>query len=76
MKMKFLFLPFTFLLFTCLSVAQTPAPGAPGKDAQWASAGKQGIGTSTTLESKIWFTLQGGALTEVYYPDVTMAIAP
>ncbi len=73
MKMKFLFLPFTFLLFTCLSFAQTLAPGAPGKDAQWASAGKQGIGTSASLESKVWFTLQGGAVTEVYYPDVTVA---
>jgi glucoamylase len=46
------------------------APGAPGKDAQWESAGKEGIGTSMTLESKVWFTLQGGALTEVYYPTV------
>ncbi|HLM02146.1 MAG TPA: hypothetical protein VK400_13920, partial [Pyrinomonadaceae bacterium] len=46
---------------------------APGKDAQWASAGKQGVGTSVSLESKVWFTLQGGALTEVYYPDVTLA---
>ena len=53
--------------------AQTFAPGAPGKDAQWASAGKQGVGTSASLESKVWFTLQGGALTEVYYPDVTVA---
>src|SRR2546423_782638 len=46
------------------------APGAPGKDAQWASAGKQGVGTSNTLESKVWFTLQGGSLTEVFYPTV------
>lgn len=46
------------------------APGAPGKDAQWESAGKEGIGTSATLESKVWFTLQGGALTEVYYPTI------
>lgn len=53
--------------------AQTLAPGGPGKDAQWASAGKQGVGTSTSLESKVWFTLQGGSLTEVYYPDVTVA---
>ncbi|HEX8397988.1 MAG TPA: glycoside hydrolase family 15 protein [Pyrinomonadaceae bacterium] len=73
-KKSFVFiLPFYFLLFTCLSAAQTLAPGAPGKDAQWASAGKQGVGTSVSLESKIWFTLQGGALTEVYYPDVTVA---
>ncbi len=72
MKKHILFLPFTFLLFTCLSFAQTLAPGSPGKDAQWASAGKQGVGTSATLESKVWFTLQGGALTEVYYPNVAV----
>src|SRR5918993_2531060 len=48
------------------------APGAPGKDAQWLGAGKQGVGTSATLDSKVWFTLHGGALTEVYYPDVTI----
>lgn len=44
------------------------APGAPGNDARWTSAGKQAVGTSNTLESKVWFTLQGGALTEVFYP--------
>lgn len=67
------FVPFALLLFTLSSHAQTLAPGAPGKDAQWSSAGKQAIGTSASLESKVWFTLQGGALTEVYYPDVTVA---
>ncbi|MEK6320833.1 MAG: hypothetical protein AABN33_04025 [Acidobacteriota bacterium] len=48
------------------------APGAPGKDARWASAGKQAVGTSNTLESKVWFTLQGGALTEVFSPTADM----
>lgn len=48
------------------------APGVPGKDAQWASAGKQAIGTSNTLASKVWFTLQGGSLTEVFYPTLDM----
>jgi glucoamylase len=48
------------------------APGAPGKDAKWANAGKQGVGTSNTLQSKVWFTLQGGVLTEVFYPTVDM----
>jgi glucan 1,4-alpha-glucosidase len=63
-----------WLIFLCFAAnAQTLAPGAPGKDAQWASAGKQAVGTSANLESKIWFTLQNGALTEVYYPDVTVA---
>jgi glucoamylase len=49
------------------------APGAPGLDAQWESAGKVGVGTSATLESKVWFTLQGGVMTEVYYPTVDTA---
>ncbi|HEX5709135.1 MAG TPA: glycoside hydrolase family 15 protein, partial [Pyrinomonadaceae bacterium] len=46
------------------------APGAPGKDARWESAGKTAVGTSNTLESKVWFTLREGVLTEVYYPTV------
>jgi glucan 1,4-alpha-glucosidase len=49
------------------------APGAPGLDAQWTSAGKDGVGTSNTLESKVWFTLRGGVLDEVYYPTVDVA---
>ncbi len=66
-----------FFLFA-LSVLALPAifaqtaPGGPGNDAQWASAGKQGVGTSASLDSKIWFTLQGGALTDVYYPNVAV----
>ena len=31
------------------------------------------LAQSTTLESKVWFTLGGGALTEVYYPTVDTA---
>jgi glucan 1,4-alpha-glucosidase len=64
---------FAALILPAAIFAQTLAPGSPGNDAQWASAGKQGIGTSASTQSKVWFTLQGGALTEVYYPDVTMA---
>src|SRR6185295_4385036 len=44
------------------------APGAPGDDAHWPSAAKNGFGTSNTLASKVWFTLTGGVMTEVYYP--------
>ena len=62
---RFLILPFCLLLFTSLNYAQTLAPGAPGKDAQWSTAGKQAIGTSFNTESKVWFTLAEGALTEV-----------
>jgi glucoamylase len=44
------------------------APGAPGKDAHWSSAAKNGFGTANTLSSKVWFTLNNGVMTEVYYP--------
>ncbi|HSS21606.1 MAG TPA: glycoside hydrolase family 15 protein [Pyrinomonadaceae bacterium] len=44
------------------------APGAPGLDAHWPSAAKDGFGTSNTLASKVWFTLNNGVMTEVYYP--------
>ena len=53
--------------------AQDLAPGGPGKDAHWATAAKQGVGTSASAKSKVWFTLTQGVLTEVYYPDVTVA---
>lgn len=63
------------LLFGGNAMAQAEiarAPGAPGNDARWTSAGKQAVGTSNTLESKVWFTLQGGALTEVFFPTADM----
>jgi glucoamylase len=44
------------------------APGAPGAKVDWAPADKHGFATSTTPPSKVWFTLEGGELTEVYYP--------
>jgi glucoamylase len=64
------------LTFTCAAQAQTGnnlAPGAPGKEAHWPSAGKNGVGTSNTLESKVWFTLREGVLDEIYYPTVDVA---
>jgi glucoamylase len=61
------------IFLSTTTFAQNLAPGGPGKDAQWATAGKQGVGTSTSLESKIWFTLAQGVMTEVYYPTVTVA---
>ncbi len=44
--------------------------GAPGADPRWSPAAKQGIGTSSALESRVWFTLWNGTLTEIYYPNV------
>jgi glucoamylase len=31
---------------------------------------KDGFGTSTSLQSKVWFTLTKGVLSEVYYPTL------
>jgi glucoamylase len=51
--------------------AQPPnAPGAPGKAATWAAGDKDGFGTSRTLGSKVWYTLNDGALTEVFFPRI------
>ena len=36
----------------------------------WATAAKNGFGTSNTLASKVWFTLADGVMTEVFYPTV------
>src|ERR1700704_5661537 len=46
------------------------APDAPGKDAHWPTAAKNGFGTANTTASKIWFTLADGVMTEVYYPTI------
>jgi glucoamylase len=46
------------------------APGAPGAEAWWTPADKDGFGTAASLDSKLWHTLEQGELTEVYYPDL------
>ncbi len=43
---------------------------AQGADAHWPTAAKNGFGTSTTLKSKVWFTLANGVMTEVFYPTL------
>src|SRR5260221_6846028 len=56
------------LLCLCACVA-----GQAGGDAKWESADKQGVGTALSLKSKVWFTLQGGSLTEIFYPTADIA---
>ena len=45
---------------------------AQGSDAHWATAAKNGFGTSNTIASKVWFTLADGVMTEVFYPTLDM----
>jgi glucoamylase len=50
--------------------AKSVAPDGPGGNADWLPANKTGFGTSYTTASNVWFTLQGGRLSEVYYPRI------
>jgi glucoamylase len=36
----------------------------------WTAGNKDDFGTATTSASKVWYTLGGGELTEVYYPNL------
>jgi len=45
------------------------APGAPGIAPTWSSSAKQMIGCSLGM-SRLWFTIGGGIVNEVYYPRV------
>src|SRR3954470_2276141 len=54
---------------TSPAAAQTAAPGGPGASANWTTGNKQGLGTSVGTDSKVWYTLSDGALSEVYYPS-------
>ena len=56
-----------------LAAERAPAPGGPGGASHWTTGAKDGIGTATTTASKVWFTLGGGAMDEVYYPRVDVA---
>jgi glucoamylase len=66
----------TTIAAVAVAVALAPAahadtaPGAPGANATWTPADKDGFGTATTTASRVWHTLADGALTEVYYPDL------
>jgi glucoamylase len=44
--------------------------GWPGIAPRWTRGNKEGVGTAYSTSSKVWFTLWGGTLTEVYYPTV------
>jgi glucoamylase len=44
--------------------------GAPGIEPRWARGNKDGVGTAYSADSKIWYSLWHGTLTEAYYPTV------
>jgi len=56
-----------------IAVATTSqAPGAPGSLAWYLPAGKAGFGTAYgSKTSKVWYTVEGGRLSEIYYPNLS-----
>ena len=69
-----------FFFFVAICVMNLPgvlrgqvAPGAPGAIPMWTAGSKEAVGTASNTESHVWFTLQGGILTEVYYPRLDTA---
>jgi len=42
--------------------------GGPGISPRWAHGNKEGVGTAYSADSKLWFTMWRGIVTEVYYP--------
>ncbi|MGG6892726.1 glycoside hydrolase family 15 protein [Rhizobium sp. BR 315] len=51
-------------------LTDNPAPGGPGATAMWTRADKDAVGTAYSSASQIWFTVVGGIVTEIYFPDV------
>src|SRR5664279_6641723 len=50
--------------------ASSQAPGAPGTASDWVTGDKDGFGTARGTASKVWYTLHGGELSEIYYPRI------
>src|SRR2546430_17440144 len=57
------------LVWTPYRALAADAPGAPGIGSSWTTGAKQGLGTSTTGASKVWYTIGQGITDEVYYPQ-------
>ena len=52
------------------AVAATAAAGAPGVMSHFDLARKDCLGTARNGTSKVWYTVAGGVLSDVYYPTV------
>jgi glucoamylase len=46
------------------------APGGPGIEPRWTRGAKVAIGTAYSTSSHVWYTLDFGCVTEVYYPTI------
>ena len=46
------------------------APGGPGIEPRWTRGAKVAVGTAYSVSSRVWYTLDYGCVTEVYYPTI------
>src|SRR5215831_18324999 len=46
------------------------APGGPGIEPRWTHGAKISVGTAYSTSSHVWYTLDAGCVTEVYYPTI------
>jgi glucoamylase len=46
------------------------APGGPGIEPRWTHGAKVAVGTAYSTSSHVWYTLDAGCITEVYYPTI------
>lgn len=44
--------------------------GAPGMAPRWSHSNKDGVGTAYSADSRVWYTLWRGILTEAYFPTI------
>ncbi len=46
--------------------------GQPGMEPRWSHSNKEGVGTAYSADSRLWFTLWKGTVTELYFPTIDM----
>ena len=46
------------------------APGGPGIEPRWTRGAKAAVGTAYSTSTHVWYTLDCGVITEVYYPTI------
>src|SRR4051794_34329369 len=51
--------------------ARPPGHAEQAGPNHWTEADKAGFGTSRSRDSRVWFTLEGGRVSEVFYPDLS-----
>ena len=53
-------------------MANTPrlASGGPGIEPRWTRGAKTAVGTAYSTSSRVWYTLDQGGVTEIYYPTI------